>query len=115
MNTKYRAYLYFLGGAALILGVLMRVALQHPFAVAVFASGAALVAIYHFLEAVSERNTADFRHKRLLGLCFLASMLLPPAAYMMYKWQNTWIVLTLIYALAVLFLSFRGKNIKKNN
>jgi phosphatidylserine synthase len=109
MTKKNNAYIYLLGGVALLVGGLLQLAFYQPLAPKVYAFGAALIIAYHFLEALKVRRTDNFQLKRLHGLCFLASVLLLPAAYCMYKGLNTWVLLTLGYAVVILFLSFRDR------
>jgi phosphatidylserine synthase len=109
MTAKNNAYIYGLGGAALIAGGLLKLTVNQPIAPKIFAFGAGIIVLYHFLEALRVRQTDDFQLKRLHGLCFLVGVLLIPAAYCMWKGLKMWLMLTLVYAVVIFFLSFRDK------
>lgn len=75
----------------------------------VFAAGAVLAIVQAFLYALQNR-TDERRTARLHRLNFIASLFLGVAAWLMFKHNTSWVPFTLIYALVVFFLSFRGKN-----
>ncbi|MCM1034736.1 MAG: hypothetical protein NC038_06065 [Paludibacter sp.] len=97
-------YLY---GLLLLLGAVLAV-FDVPFAVWIFAAGALLAVVQAFLYALRNRSD-NWREARLHRLNFVASLFLGIAAWFMYKENNAWVVMLLLYALLVLFLSFRGK------
>jgi hypothetical protein len=109
MTAKNYVYIYILGGTALIAGGLLKLTVNQPLAPKIFAFGAGVTVLYHFLEALKLRQTDDFQLKRLHGLCFLTGVLLIPASYCMWKGLKMWLLLTLVYAVVIFFLSFRDK------
>ena len=75
----------------------------------IFAVGTALAVAQAFVYALNNR-TDDKRESRLLRLNFLATLFLVAATVMIFSNISGWIVMVLIYAVIVFFLSFRGKN-----
>lgn len=114
MNLRIRHFdlLYIVGGALLLIGAMFQPDKNLHFAPCIFAGGALLVMLYHFLDALKFRKSGNFQQKRFYGLCFLVSALLIPAAYLMYINQKYWLVLLLIYCVSIFFLTFREGKIK---
>jgi len=105
--------IYVLGGALLLVGALLQPTEHQHFAPYIFSIGAGAVILYHFLDAMKIRKNGNFQQRRFYSLCFLVSLTLVPAAYLMFKHQRFWIVVLLIYCVIIFFLTFRAGKGKK--
>lgn len=97
-------------GVLLVLGALLAV-FDVPFAVWVFAPGALLAVAEAFAYALQNRS-GNWREARLHRLNFVASLFTGVAAWLLWKENNAWVVMLMVYVLLVLFLSFRGEHKK---
>ncbi|MCL1867387.1 MAG: hypothetical protein FWF72_00325 [Paludibacter sp.] len=114
MNFKIKLldFLYIFGGVLLLAGALLYPTQNQHFAPYIFAVGAGAVILYHFFDAMKFRKTGNYQQRRFYALCFLVSVALIPAAYLMFKNQRYWLVLLLIYCAAIFTLTFRAGKIK---
>ncbi|MDR2824247.1 MAG: hypothetical protein LBB41_03490 [Prevotellaceae bacterium] len=112
LRIKHFDIIYIIGGAMLLIGAMFQPDNNLHFAPYVFSGGALFVMIYHFLDALKMRKSKNFQQKRFYGLCFLVSVLLLPAAYLMFQNQRYWLVLLLMYCVAIFYLTFREGKIK---
>lgn len=95
-------------GVLLLTGALLAV-FDVPFAVWVFALGAIWTVVQALVYALRNRSD-NWREARLHRISFVASLFLGLAAWFMWKQNNAWVVMTFVYAVLVMFLSFRGRN-----
>ena len=108
--NRFHTYWILVFGILLIAGAI--VSFFEPFVGSwLFAAGTALAVGQAFVFALQNR-TDDKRESRLLRLNFLATLFLVGATFMLFSNMSGWIVLVLIYAVIVFFLSFRGKKQK---
>ena len=99
--------LYIFGGVLLLVGALLQASQSQYYAPYIFAVGAGAVILYHFLDAMKFRKNGTYQQRRFYALCFLISMVLVPAAYLMFQHRHFWLVLLLIYCIVIFFLTFR--------
>jgi phosphatidylserine synthase len=114
MNFKLKPFnsLYIFGGVLLLAGALLYPTKNQYFAPYIFAVGAGAVILYHFLDSMKFRKTGNYQQRRFYALCFLVSVSLIPAVYLMFKNQRYWLAMLLVYCVAIFFLTFRAGKIK---
>ncbi|MDR0812374.1 MAG: hypothetical protein LBN23_08935 [Paludibacter sp.] len=105
--TKENLNNLFLAGVALVFAGAAFALFDINFAAYIFTAGAACVIAVRLLN--SRRATPNFKARRLNNLQLISTLVLAVAAYFMFKNNNIWVVMLLIYALITLFLSFREK------
>ncbi len=76
----------------------------------VFTVAVAALLVHKLIQNKTDVKSDDFRKKRLVRLEFYSLAVLILAAYSMITDKNYWIPLLLIYALVVIFLSYRTKD-----
>lgn len=74
----------------------------------IFSLGALSLIVVYFIQHHQAKDE-DKRTQRLYRLMLFASLFLGVSAYLMFKGDERWVVLVLLYALISVFLSFRGK------
>lgn len=100
---------YAIGGLLAIIGVAMRLIEPHyPSMKYVFTPGAALLIAVAFIR---NHRAADepVRIQRLHRLMLIATTFLGVAAFLMFRNDERWVILVLLYALTSVFLAFRSK------
>ena len=107
ITNQLQKTLFFCGGISILAGAVANF-FEKEFSVYIFSLGAALIIFYQFMESVKVRKISDRRIQRLRRLAFLSSVLLAPAAYLMFIDSNLWVLAVSVYAVTTLFLSFRG-------
>ncbi len=73
-----------------------------------FSAGALLLIIYHGILLYNVRNE-DKTRQRMYRTVFFSSLLLAVGSYFMFTGANSWSVTVLIYAVTILYSSFRLK------
>ena len=73
----------------------------------VFLTGSILAIIEALWTAITQRS-AELAQARRHRLYFIASLFLGIAAWYMLRGSNNWVVMTLIWVVIVLYLSFRS-------
>lgn len=94
------------GGIAAFLGSLLHFFVQET-GKYVFAVGAILLIALPVIDMI-KNNRTDFREHRIQRMNVMVSLLLGLATWSMFDGSSLWVASILIYALVVLFLSFRG-------
>ncbi len=100
--------LFPIGANLAIIGALAKI-FNYSYAPYIFTAGVAVIIFLHILDAFNKSKT-DKRQQRLTRLGLINSMFLGVGAYFMFAGSNSWVVMVLIYALSIFYLSFRGKS-----
>ncbi len=74
----------------------------------IFSLGALSLIVVYFTQNYQAKDE-DKRTQRQYRLMIFASLFLGVSAFLMFKNDERWVVLVLVYALISVFLSFRGK------
>ncbi len=85
-----------------------------PISKYIFSFGALSLIIVYFVQNYQAKDE-DKRIQRQYRLMLFAALFLGVSAFLMFKGDERWVVLVLLYALISVFLSFRGKKETPNN
>jgi len=109
MNEKQPSPIFFITAATLtILGSFAKI-FNFNFAPYVFTLGVVLIIFLHG-QAVFDKTKTDKRQERLARMSFINSLFLGIGVYFMFTNSNSWVVMVLIYAISIFYLSFRGRS-----
>ncbi|MDR2840301.1 MAG: hypothetical protein LBV75_03395 [Paludibacter sp.] len=107
MLAKEYQKLFIAGAILTVVGAFLAIP-NLPFAPYAFSLGAFCVVISHVLTFVRHRSDSVIE-RRQQSIVFIVSIVLAIAAYLMFNGNNLWVVCLMIYAVTILYLSFRQK------